>query len=103
MLLDLPGLLHPLLSLLFHGACSIEEGVIVAVVIVLIFPVFLLALTGDCKRETKLIFGLCRLARLCTRKGLSYPLLGAAALELPASGKLPDSTGWLLLSSCLCE
>lgn len=47
MLLNLSRLFHSLLPLLFHGARSIEEGVIVTVVIVLIFPVFLLALAGD--------------------------------------------------------
>lgn len=51
MLLDLSGLFHSLLPFLFHGACPIEEGVIVTVVIVLIFPVFLLALTGDWKHR----------------------------------------------------
>lgn len=49
MLLDLSSLFHSSLPLLFHGACSVKEGVVVAVVIVLVFPVFLLALTGDWK------------------------------------------------------
>lgn len=66
MLLDLSGLLHPLLPLLFHGARSIQEGVVVTVVIVLIFPIFLLALTGDWKhgrRDKSLLppSGLCHL------------------------------------------
>lgn len=42
-LLDLPGLFHSLLPLPLHCAGPIQESVVVAVVVVLVLPVFLLS------------------------------------------------------------
>lgn len=49
-LIDLPRLLHSFLPLPLHGPRSVQEGVIVTVVVVLFLPVlFFLPLTGHWK------------------------------------------------------
>ena len=47
-LCDLAGLLHALLPLLLHGARAVQEGVVVAAVVVLVLPVLLPTLAGHC-------------------------------------------------------
>jgi len=47
-LVDLAGLLHALLPLPLHDTRAVQEGVVVAAVVVLLLPVLLLALTGHC-------------------------------------------------------